>query len=104
MEAVDSEPRNGRYPSLGSSVCRPGGGFAVLGCFIHVVPSHVFSPCSSTESLLSIFLCPTVRMNARDEKEEGERGGLVVGGRERYRRTGSQRTEETTQSTQNMFN
>lgn len=40
-------------------------------------------------------------MEDGDEKEEGERDGLVVGGKERYRQTDRQRTEETTQ---NMFN
>lgn len=56
-----------------------------------MVPSHGFSPFSSAGSFFGVFLCLTVRMERGDEKEEGERHGLVVGGGEREIQTDRQR-------------
>ena len=42
-------------------------------------------------------------MKMKDENEKGERTSLMTGDKEKYRQMDNQGTEETTQSTQNMF-
>lgn len=73
-------------------------GFAFLGFFLNVVPSHGFSPFNSTMSF-GVFLCPTVRRRMETKEEvEGVVWWLEVE-EERYRQTEDRRnnTEYTEQ-------